>query len=140
MYDRFDPVLSVHVRHGYVIPAEHASVVHLLAAHGVIANRAVTARVTALERFTIDSVIRAPRPFEGHREERVTGQWSTVTETIPAGAYLIPTDQPLGRLAVYLLEPESDDGLITWNFFPGLERGTVFPVARIAAAPPPASR
>jgi hypothetical protein len=25
--------------------------------------------------------------------------------------------QPLGRLAAYLLEPESDDGLLVWNFF-----------------------
>jgi hypothetical protein len=25
--------------------------------------------------------------------------------------------QPLGNLAFYLLEPQSDDGLVTWNFF-----------------------
>jgi hypothetical protein len=25
--------------------------------------------------------------------------------------------QPLGRLAAYLLEPESDDGLLVWNYF-----------------------
>jgi hypothetical protein len=25
--------------------------------------------------------------------------------------------QPLGRLAAYLLEPESDDGLLVWNGF-----------------------
>ncbi|NTV80724.1 MAG: hypothetical protein HGA24_04790 [Candidatus Aminicenantes bacterium] len=25
--------------------------------------------------------------------------------------------QPLGRLAAYLLEAESDDGLLVWNYF-----------------------
>ncbi|MHB8095905.1 MAG: hypothetical protein ACYDH0_13315, partial [Candidatus Aminicenantales bacterium] len=29
----------------------------------------------------------------------------------------VRTAQPLGSLAAYLLEPESDDGLFVWNFF-----------------------
>lgn len=140
VYDRFDPVLSVHVRHGYVIPAKDTNAVQLLIAHGVVVERVETTRSMPLERFTIDSVVRAARPFEGHREERVTGRWSTVTATVPAGSFLVRTDQPLGRLAVYLLEPESDDGLVTWNYFDGLERGAVFPVARMAASAVPAAR
>ena len=27
----------------------------------------------------------------------------------------MPTAQPLGVLAMYLLEPESDDGLVAWD-------------------------
>ncbi|HYV29292.1 MAG TPA: hypothetical protein VFA77_17285 [Candidatus Eisenbacteria bacterium] len=39
------------------------------------------------------------------------------------------TAQPLGILAAYLLEPESDDGLVTWNFFDAfLEPGKVYPI------------
>lgn len=135
VFDRFDPVLSVNVHSGYVIFGEHPAVLNLLAAHGIAVERLATPRVAPLERFTIDSVIRAPRLFEGHREERVTGGWSTTAASIPAGSYFIPTDQPLGRLAVYLLEPESDDGLVTWNHFPGLVAGSVAPVARIASGP-----
>ncbi len=33
----------------------------------------------------------------------------------PAGSYLVRTDQPLGTLASYLLEPASEDGVVTWN-------------------------
>jgi hypothetical protein len=29
----------------------------------------------------------------------------------------VPTAQPLGNLAACLLEAESDDGLVVWNFF-----------------------
>jgi hypothetical protein len=36
-------------------------------------------------------------------------------------------------LAMYLLEPESDDGLVTWNFFDrSLTPGAEFPVLRLA--------
>lgn len=49
-----------------------------------------------------------------------------------AGSYLVSTAQPLGVLAVYLLEPESDDGLVTWNVFDRvLAIGAEAPVLRI---------
>jgi hypothetical protein len=36
--------------------------------------------------------------------------WKRDTRTVPAGWSRVPTDQPLGAVAVYLCEPESDDG------------------------------
>lgn len=36
------------------------------------------------------------------------------------GDYVVRTDHPLGTLAVYLLEPESDDGLARWGSFDGI--------------------
>ena len=36
--------------------------------------------------------------------------WKSDTRTIPDGWGLVSTDQPLGAVAVYLCEPESDDG------------------------------
>ncbi|HEX7120973.1 MAG TPA: hypothetical protein VF178_01295, partial [Gemmatimonadaceae bacterium] len=37
------------------------------------------------------------------------------TVSLPAGTWIVRTAQPLGVLAMYLLEPESDDGLVTWD-------------------------
>jgi len=52
--------------------------------------------------------------------------------TLPPGTYVIRCDQPLGVLAVYLLEPRSDDGLVTWNIFDReLRVGGTYPVMRI---------
>ena len=52
--------------------------------------------------------------------------------TFPTGSIVVRTAQPLGRLVCYLLEPESDDGLVNWNFFdPYLETGKMFPVYKI---------
>ena len=52
-----------------------------------------------------------------------------------AGTLLVRTAQPLGALAVYLLEPGSEDGLATWNFFDSeLKEGGDFPVVRLPPA------
>ena len=50
----------------------------------------------------------------------------------PAGTLVIRTAQPLGRLAALLLEPESEDGFVAWNFFDEhLKAGGEFPVYRV---------
>ncbi len=38
-------------------------------------------------------------------------------ELFPAGTLRVPTHQPLGDLAMMLLEPESEDSLLRWGFF-----------------------
>jgi hypothetical protein len=44
----------------------------------------------------------------------------------------VPADQALARLAFYLLEPESDDGLVTWNIIEaGLAAGEAYPIYRV---------
>lgn len=42
------------------------------------------------------------------------------------------TAQPLGNLIVYLLEPQSEDGLAAWDFFGDrLMVGSRYPVMRV---------
>ena len=47
------------------------------------------------------------------------------------GTYLVRTAQPLGVLAMYLLEPASDDGFVDWNVLDPWVNGRTFPVVRI---------
>jgi hypothetical protein len=57
---------------------------------------------------------------------------------LPAGALLVRTAQRAGTLAVYLLEPHSDDGLTRWEALDTLLRvGELYPVYRLLDAPPP---
>jgi hypothetical protein len=44
--------------------------------------------------------------------------WSSFT--LPAGSIRVSTDQPLGALAVALLEPTAPDSLFSWGFMPGM--------------------
>jgi hypothetical protein len=80
----------------------------------------------------VDSLAAAPNPFEGHRQVRADGAWRAIEAAASAGWFVVPTDQRLGGFAAYLLEPASEDGLVTWNFFDrDLRRGQDTPVLRV---------
>ena len=129
--DRFDPTLTRSMPTGYVIDATHPEAIRLVRMHGVVVQRLDSDWRTEVEVFVPDTVI-SQRQFEGHRPVRLEGTWRRESRTLPAGSYLIPTGQPLGILAVYLLEPETDDGLVTWNVFDRvLARGADAPVMRV---------
>lgn len=132
IYDRFTPTMYRFMPYGYAIPVEYTAAIETLRRHGFILERLPQALVTRVDRFTIDSVVRAERPFQKHRTVRLEGTWAAVDDTLPAGTVLLRSGQPLGLLAVYLLEAQSDDGLATWNLFDqGLRPGGSFPVVRL---------
>jgi hypothetical protein len=137
IYDRFDAEYSVPVPAAYAIPADREDVVRALRMHGVTVQRISAAAKASVTAFAIDSIAHARRAFQGHNETTLHGHWlAPRSTTLPSGSYLVSTAQPLGALAVYLLEPESDDGLVTWNALDGaLRDGAEFPMRRLAAIP-----
>ena len=99
----------------YFVPAEQKAAVELLRAHGITLERVATAATLPLEEFTVAESTTTPKPFENHQERTVTGAWAAVEREVPAGAWRVVMTQRLARLAFYLLEPRSNDGLVTWN-------------------------
>jgi hypothetical protein len=50
---------------------------------------------------------------------------------VPAGTLRLDMTQPLARLAFYLIEPRSDDGLVDWNLLDeALKDAKVYPIVR----------
>lgn len=92
-----------------------ASIVDRLETHGIRYFKTGAEATTRAERFRIESSKTEEREFEGHRLRTITGEWQPVEETLRTGSLVIPMDQPLARLAFLLLDPRSDDGLMTWN-------------------------
>ena len=70
-----------------------------------------------MEASRIGKVTHAEREFEGHRLASLEVEREPRRRQFPAGTLVVRTAQPLGRLAALLLEPESDDGFVAWNFF-----------------------
>jgi hypothetical protein len=137
VFERFKPTLTVKRPTAYIIPATDTQVVRVLRDHGITVDRNDRESPSRLDVFRIDSTVTSTRPFQGHREMRLVGRWESQTATIPAGSYIVSTSQPLGLLAVYLLEPQSDDGLVTWNYFDReLRAGGTYPVLRIPSPSP----
>jgi hypothetical protein len=99
----------------YFVPADEKAAVELLRAHGITLERVATASTLPLEEFQVTESTTMPKPFESHQERTVTGRYVPMEREVPAGAYRVPMTQRLARLAFYLLEPRSNDGLVTWN-------------------------
>lgn len=135
VYDHFDPVLSRPLPYAYAVPPEIAdSVVPMLRLHGIAVETLGEPVSVPAQAFVIDSVIHAARPFQNHLETTLRGHWAPGSpRTLPAGTFVVHAGQPLGILAAYLLEPESDDSFITWNKLdPFLVADREYPVVRIA--------
>ena len=58
----------------------------------------------------------ASEPFDGRTPVTVKPVPLRRRQTFPAGSVRVPTDQPLGDLAVLLLEPGSPDSFFRWGF------------------------
>ena len=142
VFDRFEPTLRATMPFRYILRASDSAAVRVLRAHGITVATAKATFPGADEMangyvFLIDSAVAAVRPFQGHREMRLVGKWRSATRKVEPGSFVVDATQPLGRLAVYLLEPQSDDGLVTWNYFDAaLKPGGEYPVLKVGGAPP----
>jgi Zinc carboxypeptidase len=107
-------------------------VVEKLLAHGIRVEELTAPLAAEVQGFAIGAVSTAQQPYQGHHEVNLAGEFKNEAVTFPAGTILVRTAQPLGTLAAYLLEPESDDGLTTWNFLDSyLERGKTYPIYKL---------
>lgn len=135
-WDRDETLLAVPRPYAYVLPADRTDLVENLQFHGVrvdelredleiecVASRIVTHDV-------------ASRPFQGRHLVTIEAEPVLEARRLAAGSWVVRTAQPLGNLAVVLLEPQGDDGLAAWGFFPGLKPGDDFPVLRLPARTP----
>jgi zinc carboxypeptidase len=133
-YGMFAATRSVTAPRAYIIKPEKGLqvVIEKLLQHGIAVEELTAPLQAEVDVFTIGNVTRAPRAFQNHREVKIAGDYKKASMTFPAGTIIVRTAQPLGILACYLLEPESDDGLVDWNFFDAyLETGKTFPVYKL---------
>ncbi len=133
-YGVFAATRSAAMPKGWLIPANPrlTAAVERLRWHGLKVEEITAPAQVSVERFTIADYTRAVRVFQGHREARLKGTFENAQLSVSPGAMFVPADQPLARLAFYLLEPESDDGLVTWNIIEeGLAAGEAYPIYRV---------
>ena len=134
----FVATLSVKRAHAYLFPESLSRVAEVLQRHGVEVREVREDIELDAQVYRIDAHTTADRMFEGHT--MITGvSAAAIPRSVRArpGMFLVRTDQTLGNLASYLLEPQASDGLVAWNFFDEyLEAGTDFPVWRVPVYTP----
>ena len=130
-YKSTEPFDFVRRPKGYWIPVSCDEVIARLKLHGIKMNTIVEARVVTVEMYRIKDHFFGDdnnllQPFEGHIQ--VTGTTTTEIhkQLFPAGSVFISTDQPLGDLAILLLEPASKDSYFSWGFFHSIFQRTEY--------------
>ena len=107
---------------GWIVPSPSDRLQRALAIHGIEAKPLEADRTARVEAFEIDSAAAESRPFQGHKLKSFTGRWKEREEVVPKGALYVAPGPSLARLGFVLFEPESDDGLGTWDLI-GVEEG-----------------
>ena len=129
----FEATLLVDRPWAYIIPSDYANIAHHLQLHGVEIHEIREEMDADVEAYRLDEMKRASRSFQGHQVlniPKVTALSRGVR--IEPGWFLVRTEQSLGNLASYMLEPQATDSLAAWNFFDGvLEEGGEYPIYRL---------
>jgi hypothetical protein len=100
----------------YLFPRGMIEIREKLEQQGIVLEEIAESFIAEAWVFHIETIETSDRLFQGHRINSLKGQWKKEKVPFPGGAIRVPVNQPLARLAAYLLEPESDDGLAAWNF------------------------
>ncbi len=116
-YGDFKDTVQSTVPRGYIIPAALQNIAELLMKQGAKVEVLDKDEKLSGEIFTVEKYDRATRKFEGHNMASAEGKFEAATRTAHKGDFKVDLAQPLANLIFYLLEPQSDDGLVTWNFF-----------------------
>jgi hypothetical protein len=111
------PTKSIAIPFAYLVDVADPSVTALLKTHGIRVERLNDSVTLEVEQFNLLELKPSERLNQGHYTNTVKGEYKLSTKTFPAGTYVVRADQPLGNLAAYLLEPQSDDSMLLWNFF-----------------------
>ena len=114
-----EPTVVVERPVAYWVPAAWTDVIQRLKLHGIEMEYLRNPREVEVDLYRLNGAKTAEAPFEG-RVRLELPEPPTVerrTEVYAPGSVRIPTDQPLGDLAIHLLEPQASDSFLQWGFF-----------------------
>lgn len=104
----------------YWVPVSKTDVIDRLKLHGIRFETMDKASTRHVEMYRIvdPQPLNDAQPFESRHQLKLAAvKPEQRRETFPAGSVRVSTDQPLGDLAVMMLEPQGADSLFAWGFF-----------------------
>ena len=142
------PTLTLTRPTAYWVPSYRADLIERLRLQGVAMETLSEPRTVEVEMLRLDEATVLGRTNEGH-VPMTSGEPTveTMRWTFPAGSVRIPTDQPMGDVAILLLEPQSSESFFAWGMFPEIlnrveyiEAYAIAPLAESMLAADPALR
>lgn len=101
----------------YYVPPQWTEVIERLSVHGIRMTTISKPSTQKLQQYQFSEPKFGSADYEGHQRVNATVSSHTIEATLPTGTVRIDTEQPLGDLAILLLEPQSPDSLFQWGFF-----------------------
>lgn len=101
----------------YFVPPQWTDVIERLSIHGIRMTTLTKPSKQKLQQYQFTDAKFGTTDYEGHQRVSAMVSSNTITSILPAGTVRIDTAQPLGDLAILLLEPQSPDSLFQWGFF-----------------------
>jgi hypothetical protein len=120
---KWQPTETVTRPWGYLIPNSLEKVVPLLLQHDISVKQLTESIEVEVETWYATEVTH-DEYFQAHYLKSVKAERRTETVTMPAGSFFIPTGQASSNLISYLLEPVTNDNLVTWGFLDNVVRVT----------------
>ncbi len=114
---KYVPKTTARLPRGYLLTVNDAPVIDKLRQHGIVVERLVEPVRMPVDVFTADQLTGSVRSLQGHYPSTVEGRSKIEVREFPVGTYVVRTAQSLANVAAYLLEPQSADGLVFWNYF-----------------------
>lgn len=111
------PTKQTKIPFAYVLTVSDPKVLSVLKTHGIKMERLLADTEIEVQSFRIKELKPEQRLNQGHYNNIVKGEFTAEKKKFVKGTIIIRTAQPLANVAAYLLEPETDDGLLHWNFF-----------------------
>jgi hypothetical protein len=114
-YIDYYPTKSVKFPFAYIINIKDPVIINLLKIHGIKLEKLDYVTKITVEHFEISELKGSTRLNQGHYCNAINGKFRSEVTEFPAGCLIVRTAQPLANVAAYLLEAQSNDGLVTWN-------------------------
>jgi len=113
------PTLTLKRPTAYYVPSYRKDLIDRLKLHGITVEPLASSQTLPVEMLRLTDPKLAGRANEGHVQITVTQVTTEARDwTFPAGSVRVPTDQPLGDLAILLLEPQSSESFFAWGMIP----------------------
>jgi len=111
------PTKQVKLPYAYLLSVMDSKVINLLKTHGIKLEQLASDIELDVQTFKIKELKPEQRLNQGHYNNIVKGEFIAEKKKFNKGTVVVRLAQPLANVAAYLLEPETDDGLLHWNFF-----------------------
>lgn len=107
---------SIQIPDYYIIPREWSFLVDRMSFHGIKYLTTDFDTTLKVERYRFSNVKLANNSYESRQRASFEIERFEEKVNIPAGSFIIPTNQRTIRIIAHLLEPKCEDSFVQWGF------------------------